>query len=65
MEKEYDNSTSSSKEFLIGAMDNVAAQDEWTIMLKANRTIIYFKLNTGAQANVIPETVIRPLKEKP
>lgn len=34
-----------SPEFLIGAQNNVAAEDELTVILKVNGTFIIFKLN--------------------
>lgn len=56
--------TISSKELLIGAMDNTVAEER-TASLKANRHPIYFKLDAGAELIVEPETVILAQKEKP
>lgn len=43
----------------------VAEEDEWTVNLKANGTFINFKLDSSAQVNVLPETVLLLLGEKP
>lgn len=43
---------------------NIAA-DDGTIVLKANGTVIDFTFDICAQANVLPETVLLTLKEKP
>lgn len=46
-------------------LDIVATEDELSTSPKANETFINFKLDTGAQAYVLPETMILSLKEKP
>ena len=45
-------------------LDIIATEDELTTSPKANETFIHFKLDTGAQASVLPETILS-LKEKP
>lgn len=37
---------------------DTAAEDEWNIILKLNGTSMNFKLDTGRQAGVKPETQI-------
>lgn len=46
-------------------LDIIATEGELTTSLKANETFIYFKLDTSAQACVLPENMILSLKEKP
>lgn len=45
-------------------LDIIATENELTISPKASETFIHFKLDTGAQACVLPETMILSLKEK-
>lgn len=54
----------SSELFFIAVMAKVAAEDEWTVSLKTNGTLFNFKLDTGAQAKVVPRTVILALENK-
>ena len=46
-------------------LDIIATDDELTTSPKANETFIHFKLDTGAQACVLPEAMILSLKEEP
>lgn len=46
-------------------LDIVATEDELSTSPKANETFIHFKLDTGAQVCVLPETMILSLKKKP
>lgn len=62
-DKENDDRATSSDEFFVRAIDNLAIEDERTINLKANWTFIHFKLHTCAQANVLPKTVLLTLKK--
>lgn len=48
-----------------GFLDTIATEDELTTSPKANETSICFKLDTNAQACVLPENMILSLKEKP
>lgn len=57
MDKEDDNSITSSEQFPLWTMDT-AAEDEWNISSKSNGTFMNFKLDTGRQAGVGPETQI-------
>lgn len=63
-DKEDDYRAISSELFLIAVMAKVAAEDEWTVSLKTNGTLFNFKLDTGAQAKVVPGTVISALQKK-
>lgn len=64
-DREDNDNTTSSAEFLKGAVESVAAEDERTITLKENETFIHFNLDMGSQANMTPERVLAVLKEKP
>ncbi|XP_030587995.1 uncharacterized protein K02A2.6-like [Archocentrus centrarchus] len=49
----------------VSQMVNVAANDKWTVPLLVNGTVVTFKIDTGAKANLISETDFQTLKEKP
>lgn len=54
--------TAPSREFLIGTQSSVVTEDEFIVILKANGTFINFKLNTGANVSMVPQTVIAALR---
>lgn len=58
-----ENITASSRGCLIVAQNSVAAEDELTVILKAKGTFITFKLNTGANASMVPQKVITAPRE--
>lgn len=64
-DKEDDYRAISSELFLTAVMAKVAAEDEWTVSPKINGTLFNFKLDTGAQAEVVPGTVILALQKNP
>ena len=41
------------------------AKDEWSVILNSNGTSICYKINSGAQVNIIPENKIETLQAKP
>lgn len=45
-------------------MAKEATEDEWTVSLKTNGTLFNFKLDTGAQAKVVPRTLILALQKR-
>lgn len=50
-----EDTTAPPQEFLIGAQNSVAAEDGLTVIPKVKGTFI--KLNTGANASVVPQRV--------
>ena len=48
---------------LIGVVED--EENEWTIELLVNQTLVSFKIDSGAHANIIPENCFRTLKNKP
>ena len=60
-------STASDDQFFIGAIENDKSPDEeeWISPLVVNGSIIPFKLDTGAQVNVLPMKDYKELQNKP
>lgn len=63
MDRGDDDNTTGSDDICIKAVDWMSSEEEWIVKQKANASFINFKLNTGIQANVLPETVLLTLKE--
>ena len=49
----------------VGAVDTDSELDSWCTVLKTNGTDVNFKLDTGAQANLLPYGVYKKLDSKP
>ena len=52
---------------LIGVVEDdkiSPSENEWTIDLLVNQTLLPFKIDSGAQANIVPENCFRTLKSK-
>ena len=56
---------SSAKLSNIGQTVNTITDDKWTAPLLVNGTIVTFKIDTGAKANLINEYDFKALTEKP
>ena len=54
-----------SEDFAICSVDTEESKKEWKLNLLVNDQLVEFKLDTGAQANLLPETVFKRLKPKP
>ena len=52
-------------DFLVDVVESKGSQREWKIDLHVNEMPVTFKLDTGAQTNLIPESVYQSLKPKP
>lgn len=63
--EEDDGSSDASGELFVGSVALTGEEDEWTATYSANGTDMVFKLDTGAQVNIIPETDLPRLKVKP
>ena len=53
------------EELFIGQVQKNGHDDEWTATLQVNDNKVQFKLDTGAQANLIPKHVFNSLKGTP
>lgn len=49
---------------LDGAVQTQTGTDEWTVDLKLEHKLVKFKLDTGAQASVIPYSLLRRTGKK-
>ena len=59
---------SNSKSLFIGLVEdeeNSSSEKEWKIDLIVNQAILSFQIDSGIQANIIPENCFRTLKNKP
>ncbi|XP_030854482.1 uncharacterized protein K02A2.6-like [Strongylocentrotus purpuratus] len=54
-----------SEGFMICSVESKESKDEWIVNLLVNNQPVDFKVDTGAQANLLPETVFHKLKPKP
>ena len=52
-------------EFLVDVVESAKSCDEWKVHLEVNEKPVEFKLDTGAQTNLISESVYQSLKPKP
>ena len=59
------NEPESSDEFFIGTIDSSESTNEWNINLITNGTQINYKIDSGAQANILPYTYYQRLKNRP
>ena len=50
---------------MICSVESKESKDEWIVNLLVNNQRVDFKVDTGAQANLLPETVFHKLKPKP
>ncbi|KAL7873908.1 hypothetical protein SRHO_G00048780 [Serrasalmus rhombeus] len=48
----------------VGVVQSQPQNEEWTISLKIERSNVHFKLDSGAQANVIPYSLLQRLGKK-
>ncbi len=60
-----DDRAQSSKVSNTGQTVNTVTDDKWTAPLLVNGTIVTFKIDTGAKANLISENDLKALTEKP
>ena len=44
--------------------ENSSSENEWTTDLLVNQTLLSFKIDSGAQANITPKNCFRTLKNK-
>ncbi|XP_063955560.1 uncharacterized protein K02A2.6-like [Lytechinus pictus] len=53
--------------FMICSVDSQEheSKEEWKVNLRVNSEPVEFKIDTGAQANILPETIYHKLKPKP
>ena len=57
---------STSKSLFIGLVeDEENSENKWKIDLLGNQTLLSFQIDSGTQANIIPENCFRTLKNKP
>ena len=45
-------------------MHSIGVNNDWTVKLKTNGTDVIYKIDPGAQVNVIPESIYKMLKQK-
>ena len=62
---EMQNLEVSEDEFLVDVVESAKSCDEWKVHLEVNEKPVEFKLDTGAQTNLIPDSVYQSLKPKP
>ena len=72
VQQNMDNSDSDSelfnncKSLFIGLVeDEENSENKWKIDLLGNQTLLSFQIDSGTQANIIPENCFRTLKNKP
>ena len=53
------------EDFLVNVVESGKTRDEWKVNLMVNDRQVEFKLDTGAQTNLISESVYQSLKPKP
>ena len=58
---DQESAESEYAEFQVLGLTSTAQSDDWYADLKVNENQVKFKLDTGAQANVMPESVYREL----
>lgn len=59
-----DDVTDQRPSLFVGAVQTQTGRDEWTVDLKLEHKHVKFKLDTGAQANVIPYSLLRRIGKK-
>jgi len=52
-------------DFDVDVVESVKSRNEWKVKLIVNDKPVEFKLDTGAQTNLVPESVYQSLKPKP
>ena len=62
---ELQNLEVSDEDFVVDVVESAKSSDEWKVNLVVNEIPVEFKLDTGAQTNIIPESVYQSLKPKP
>ena len=65
LENTVTTSSHSPSSFQIGALDGAAVEKTWKLRMIANSLPINFKLDTGAQANILPHSVFHQLSPRP
>ena len=45
-------------------MHSIEVNNDWTVKLETNRTDVIYKIDSGAQVNVMPESIYKTLKQK-
>ena len=45
-------------------MHSIGVNIDWTVKLETNGTDVIYKIDSGAQVNVMPESIYKTLKEK-
>lgn len=63
--EEDDGGSDTSEELFVGSVELTGEGNEWTATYSANGADIAFKLDTGAQVNIIPETALPRLVVRP
>jgi hypothetical protein len=53
------------KDFEVCTSESSNSDKEWKISLKTSGSLVTFKLDTGSQVNILPESVHKALMEKP
>ena len=61
---EDDDVTDQRPSLFVGAVQTLTGTDEWTVDLKWGHKHVKFKLDTGAQVNVIPYSLLQRLGKK-
>lgn len=56
---------SKGEAFVIDSINREQEEKQWIVPITVNRTVIPFKLDTGAEVNVLPEKEFLKLKGKP
>ena len=56
---------SDPEEFFVGSIESPGTKTEWITPLEVMNTLIPFKLDTGAQVNILPEQSYNSLQRKP
>ena len=59
--QDHPDSDSSSENFFIGTVDTKAPSNEWLETVEINTHKTEFKINTGAQCNVLPLSTYQKL----
>ncbi|XP_030851255.1 uncharacterized protein K02A2.6-like [Strongylocentrotus purpuratus] len=52
-------------EFMVDVVETLESRDEWKVKLVVNSRPVIFKLDTGAQTNLLPESVYQSLIPRP
>ena len=52
-------------DFMVDVVETLESRDEWKVRLVVNSRPVIFKLDTGAQTNLLPESLYQSLNPRP